>query len=158
MSDLGDQKKSIVQQLKEIPAMVLAIEKRSHAGFALVAGQILDTTLEEVLVNHMPGLNKDMRKRLFSGFGPLATFSSRIHIAEALGLIDKTFAKELHKMRVIRNMFAHSMRTLHFEDEKVLELLAKLSEPSNGRLPQKHFVEAVAEAVKALTPLMKTEE
>ncbi|AIK68518.1 putative transcriptional regulator [Mesorhizobium phage vB_MloP_Lo5R7ANS] len=106
----------------------------------------------------MPGLTKDSYKRLFSGFGPLATFSSRIHIAEALGLIEKPLAKELHKLRAIRNLFAHSSRSLHFEDEEVAELLAKLSSPQNGRPPDYHFMECVAEAAKVLDGLVKLEE
>jgi len=46
---------------------------------------------------------------LLDGDSPLSTFSSRIHVAYRLGLIDAAFAKALHLIRRIRNAFAHEL-------------------------------------------------
>jgi len=51
----------------------------------------------------------DAHKRLFSGAGPLASFSAKIDLARLLGLMTDSIRSDLHKIREIRNEFAHSI-------------------------------------------------
>jgi hypothetical protein len=62
--------------------------------------------------------------------GPLSTFNSKIIAAYAFGLIDETTRKNLNIIRTIRNAFAHSKRLIDFDDQAVLEALAKMSVPA----------------------------
>lgn len=67
-------------------------------------------------------------ERLLNGFNaPLGTFSSRIHIAFALGLITKSQFSDLEHLRKIRNEFAHSWKLLSFEDKKITSHIKGIS-------------------------------
>ncbi|WP_410176763.1 DUF4145 domain-containing protein [Sinorhizobium medicae] len=48
-----------------------------------------------------------LKGELFGRNGALSTFEGRIDICYTLGLIDERQAKLLHKVRDIRNKFAH---------------------------------------------------
>lgn len=62
----------------------------------------------------MVNLKNDVRDKLFTGYGPLASFSAKIDMAFALGLIDAEQRKTLNHVRHIRNVFAHADELLHF--------------------------------------------
>lgn len=64
-------------------------------------------------------------KELFSGYGPLSSFSSKILLAYRLGLISNYEFKALQTIRKIRNEFAHNLTKdslLEFKD-KLLSLV-----------------------------------
>lgn len=64
-------------------------------------------------------IERRAKKALFEDTGAaLATFSAKINLAYAMGLISQEEAKDLHAMQKIRNAFAHSVKTT-FEDSKV---------------------------------------
>jgi len=58
--------------------------------------------------------------------GPFSTFYSRIWAGKVLGLFDATTADELHTIRQIRNIFAHSLTSLDFASAKIAEKCWKL--------------------------------
>lgn len=53
---------------------------------------------------------------LFHGFGPLSTFSQRISMSAAMGLISKPIRNELRAIKDIRNHFAHHPVEATFDD------------------------------------------
>ena len=64
---------------------------------------------------------------LFSGHGPLASFAAKIDFAFYLGLISKSDHAELHRIREIRNEFAHALETdLSFESQLIAQQVANL--------------------------------
>ena len=58
-------------------------------------------------------------RRAFDFNGPLGSFSSRIDFAYLLGVIPKNARADLHKLRGIRNSFAHESGPLDFKDEVI---------------------------------------
>jgi hypothetical protein len=54
-------------------------------------------------------------KKLFKGYAPLSSFSSRVDIAFALGFVPKILRDELSRIRKIRNHFAHHPDVTSFE-------------------------------------------
>jgi DNA-binding MltR family transcriptional regulator len=94
-------------------------------GKVLVLGSFLDTKLLELIVTNMPAIDKDTRKDLLAGTGGLSTFSSRIHLIKAFGWVEPQVARELHKMRKVRNHFAHSSTVISFDDPTLVGLVNK---------------------------------
>jgi hypothetical protein len=93
-------------------------EKQPDRSMAIVFVAVIDDHLtraiEAKLVDH-----KKAKERLFTGLGPLATFSARIDLGILLGFYKDDFAKVLHGLRKIRNAFAHDMRPLTFESPEI---------------------------------------
>ncbi len=81
-------------------------------------GQLLSKYLIAHYTNEDPLLNRD---------GPLSSFSSKIHIAYRLGLIDAEFAKALHLIRRIRNEFAHEVKDAQLNTSPHRELIRDLT-------------------------------
>ncbi|MGH7860101.1 MAG: hypothetical protein ACREQY_22470 [Candidatus Binatia bacterium] len=92
------------------PKDMLPIFRVYHAetdrGAAIVAASLLDDLLEQLLRRSMlPCASDDF----FRGYGPLSSFSAKIDLARFLGLIGRGEYSELHRIRKIRNVFAHSL-------------------------------------------------
>jgi len=56
---------------------------------------------------------------LLTGQGGLSSFSARISLAYAVGLISLHAADDLHSVRRIRNDFAHRLHGLSFKTQKI---------------------------------------
>ncbi len=123
MPDLHTNAGEIVSGLKRVLS-------RTHAGVALAGAAIIEQGLERVLLSRMRKLNRAKRDRLFEGYGPLSTFSAKIDVAFALGLIDPGIYDRLTVVRKVRNKFAHSVSTLGFDSPEIAALLLNLH-PSN---------------------------
>jgi DNA-binding MltR family transcriptional regulator len=93
--------------------------RMTHSGVVLASAAILDSQLERALKKAMKPLPKKLYERLFESFGPLSTFSSKIIMARALGIVTIEIYGELEKIRQIRNAFAHSSTILNFESEEI---------------------------------------
>jgi DNA-binding MltR family transcriptional regulator len=82
------------------------LSAESDRACAILAGSFLDAVLES-------GLNRyfvqDYKKELIGPFGPLGTFSSKIELCYAIGMIPRCARDEFNLIRKIRNEFAHSV-------------------------------------------------
>ena len=96
----------------------LRVGKLSQSGTVLVAASILDTELERALKATMRPLDKKMNGRLFKSYGPLSTFSGKIDLAYAMRITTLEIHNELHKIRDIRNAFAHTVSVQTMESRK----------------------------------------
>lgn len=96
------------------------------AGGALVGVARIEQLLQWQIEMSMPKLTKKLSARIFTGFGPLSSYSAKIDVAVAMGILDADLAKDLHVFRQIRNAFAHSTTEIHYDDEPVLSLMSKL--------------------------------
>lgn len=90
----------------------------SDRDCSLMAAAYLDEALKDMLASYMVN-DKRLIKDLFNGQGPLATFSSRINIAFALGKLSKEAKSDLHIIRKIRNEFAQVSDSIDFENETI---------------------------------------
>ena len=96
----------------EQSARGLAVRDRlrdeTDRGKFIVAGSFLDEELELVLRKHMRELPKDLESELFTGYGPLGSFSGKIKLAFALKIIDEAVYRDLLVIKALRNHFAHA--------------------------------------------------
>lgn len=99
----------------------------SDRGAAILAACHFEEWLRERIMSKFVDLNREMERKIFDGNGPLSTFAAKIDIAYALQLYDERTRTDLHTIRRIRNIFAHSSVPLEFEDKKVAELCRKLA-------------------------------
>lgn len=107
------------REYSKIEDMVAFANKESDRGCALILSSNLDNRLKELLENLCIKLPLDIKKRLFSGTGGLATFSSRIDMCYALGHLGEDEHRDLHLIRKIRNEFAHHEDKLTFDCHSV---------------------------------------
>jgi len=101
----------------------------THSGIVIATAAILDVQLERALKRGMQPLSKGLYERLFDSFRPLSTFSSKIIMAYALGIVSVEIFEELEKIRRIRNAFAHSSEILNFSSPQIIPIFRSLRIP-----------------------------
>jgi DNA-binding MltR family transcriptional regulator len=87
-------------------------------GVALVSAAYLGEELR-LLLGKMFVDSPKIVKALFESNGPLATFSSRIDLAFATGLLSQESHRLLHLIRKTRNDFAHQHHDMSFKEETI---------------------------------------
>lgn len=95
---------------------------------AILGGVFLDEHLRLLLVAFL--VDDPLVNELFEVERPLSSFSARIKMAYALGLISKRAYDDLEQIRWIRNAFAHTMHGISFDTEAILAACSKLQTPS----------------------------
>lgn len=122
-------------EFAEYHAMINEIIEQTDRAAAIVAFAYLDEILTEVVQSHFYNYKhrgEDIRKTLFKGAGPLATFSARRRLAYLLGLFGpKTFA-DLERIAQIRNEFAHTRLVRTFKSQRIRNLCEALTTPIFG--------------------------
>jgi DNA-binding MltR family transcriptional regulator len=88
----------------------------------------LDTKLEKSLRLHfIAGLSNNAHKDLFEGpTAPLGTFSGKICLTHAIGLIGAQSFSDLKLIATIRNRFAHRREVTSFSEPAIAALCSKL--------------------------------
>ena len=90
-------------------------QKESDRAAAVLAVSYLDDLLKQLLLHSF----KNKEDELFDGMRPLSTFSAKITMSYAYGLIDKNLKDDMNNIRRIRNEFAHEFKNLSFKKEKI---------------------------------------
>ncbi|MBS9522402.1 hypothetical protein KI659_00085 [Litoribacter alkaliphilus] len=104
--------------------------------------------------------DKKLDKEMFSGVGPLSSFSSKVKISYRLGLISSEEYKKIEIFRSIRNKFAHevSINSLELDvfKDKIQQLVVKtellppttifLPEYSGQNIPPAEFEKIITES------------
>ena len=99
-----------------LKALPLISGREGSRAKAIVGAALLDHLLEQVLRHHMIAKPEES---LFGAYGPLSSFSAKIDIAKSLGILTAGEAADLHRVRKIRNAFAHSLEELSFRDQSI---------------------------------------
>ena len=100
-------------------------EGESERAVAILAAAYLESFLESYLKATF--VDFQTIDNLFSGYGPLATFSSKTDIAFAIGLFPEHTYRDLGLIRKVRNSFAHDLQPLSFEDSPISDYCSNLS-------------------------------
>lgn len=129
--------------------LIIELGPQTHTGAATMLSSRLEKTLEQILQVSMPGLSGNLKARLFSGYGPLASFSAKIDIAKALGIVPPQLSTLLHAIKKIRNEFAHADDEIHFRHPKIRTLVEKLP-GTTKKDSYAAFAEAIMDANKQL--------
>jgi DNA-binding MltR family transcriptional regulator len=84
----------------------------------------------------LEGIPKAAHKFLFEGPNAgLADFSARIEMVGHLEIFSKAEIKDLHRIRKIRNEFAHDFTGVSFDAQKVADLCGALKITKDDRGP-----------------------
>jgi hypothetical protein len=87
---------------------------------AIVAAAYIENNLAMAILARFRLLNDAGQKHLYdSEHSALATFSAKIDIGWALNLYDAAVREDLHRIRKIRNKFAHELHVRTFDDPEV---------------------------------------
>ena len=113
-----------LHKVEELGPYWAQMKREGDRACAVLSATVLEALLEKILRKYMlPEVPDD----LFSGHGPLASFAAKIDFAFYLGLISKSDHAELHRIRDIRNEFAHALETdLSFESQLIAQQIANL--------------------------------
>jgi DNA-binding MltR family transcriptional regulator len=103
------------------------VEKfNKDAGHAILTAARLDSLLYRLLRHAMSTMSNGLAETLFDTRGPLATLSAKIDLARGMDLIDAATQRDLHRIRKLRNIFAHIDRPVHFTSPDVVDEAKKL--------------------------------
>ena len=97
-------KKSVVEDFANIQVLAQKLGLQTHAGAAMLVAAASDRMLEDALTIRMDKLNREMRDKLLGDYGTLRSFSAKIDVAFALGLVDRQHYKLLTAIRKCRNL------------------------------------------------------
>lgn len=109
----------------DIDEFLKEFQRESDRAAAILGAAYLDIRLE-LLIQSKFVTGPRFVTELLSGQGGLATFSSRISVAFATGLISLYAAEDLHRVRKIRNKFAHGSAGLSFATHEVIQQVDQL--------------------------------
>jgi len=114
--------------------VVGAYQAESDRGAIILATTHLEDNLQLAIMAGLPTLQTDELafRVMFENDGPLATFSSRIKMAYAMGLADVKSQKDMDLIRQIRNACAHSRQPISLDTPELkAAVLALLSDTSD---------------------------
>jgi len=109
----------------------------SDRASAVLGAAYLDELLEKLIASFLIDDKKaiDILLSPSKPYAPLSSFSAKIIMAYCLGLIDKIQYDDLNITKRIRNLFAHGLHGLDFQDEKIsseIKKLAKIDKDARG--------------------------
>lgn len=115
---------------------MIAEQQESDRGCVIFGAALLEDKLELLLRSYCrqdPQIIKQVVAPLFQGYAPLSTFSAKIQVSFALGLIPERVFKSLNLLRKLRNQFAHDKDIVSFQSNTYQPLLeAFLSSTKEG--------------------------
>lgn len=106
------------------------IYHESDRGAVLVGASLLEQVLEKLLRTLFSAIGnpaKAVVDPLFSGMGPLNTFSAKITVCHLLGLLDDDQLHDLGLLRKVRNEFAHTAQEVDFSDKVISDRMRELT-------------------------------
>jgi DNA-binding MltR family transcriptional regulator len=96
--------------------------KESDRGCIIFVSGIIEDALDALLRASFRGDTAVIKKiidPLFNAYGPIATFSAKINLCFAFGLIDEILRRKLELLRKIRNDCAHEAGHIDFAHSKI---------------------------------------
>jgi hypothetical protein len=91
---------------KRLMALVEEMSGESDRAVAIVGAAWVEEALSDSIASFLQP-HDDSHRRLFKGNAPLGTFSSKIDLSRVLGIVSDIIWADLHRIRDIRNEFAH---------------------------------------------------
>lgn len=116
--------------LPEAMPIFREIEHSNDRAAGIVAASFVENALAVALLAWLRPLDNGEQRSLFEGNDALLnTFSSKIQLADALGLIAAHGLADLRRLKRIRNLFAHRMEVRTFDNPEIVALCNALIYP-----------------------------
>jgi hypothetical protein len=96
-------------------------KSESDRACVILSSAMLDQTLANLLKKHLAPIATSKDGFIEEPSGPIYSFSARIDLAHRVGLISTKFCRDLHKIRDIRNDFAHDIAGCSFKNPSVCD-------------------------------------
>jgi DNA-binding MltR family transcriptional regulator len=101
---------------REFAIFLDELDKLHPRAAVLSLSAFIDNMLERAIAENFISLGTRHFDKIFRNPGaPLGTFSAKINIAYALGILDAEHRSQLDRIRTIRNAFAHSVSHFDFD-------------------------------------------
>jgi DNA-binding MltR family transcriptional regulator len=126
---------TIEEILAWVSSLNLEFKGQSDRSLAIVAGSFLDEFLT-ILIRGFIVEDKKLHEELFQTDRPFSTFSAKIKVAYALGLISSREKKELDVIRETRNKFAHTVGLVSFSDQSIKDKCGNLTLSEELYIPE----------------------
>jgi DNA-binding MltR family transcriptional regulator len=155
-SSAGAENSAVTDPLPDLPEpdeisdVIKDLIQHTQTATAVSLASRMENWIEFLLKEEMPNLSSRLTERLFTGYGPLSSFSGKIDISFALGLIPQETYADLRAIKDIRNCFAHSKEVLHFRRPELAPIIQKLNGWSKDKDPQTLFAERCAACVEQI--------
>lgn len=129
-------------------------ETLSDAACALTATSTIDHLLKlGIITTFRRNPTTAEIASLFDGVGALSTFDSKIRFWSIIQEMDKDVRHDLNIIRAIRNIFAHSIKLVDFESQKIKEQCYNLrGYQTKGMTPRQKFVASCQRVCAFLVP------
>lgn len=112
-------------EILQLGSFLNNFNQESDRGAALSAAAVLEDRLEEIIKTFLRDCKSSLK--LLDGFNaPIGTFSSKILLAHALGLLQDDEYQQIEVLRKIRNQFAHTWEYLDFNSNSIKSLVFTL--------------------------------
>ena len=118
-------------------AIIQEMAKQTDRGAVLIATAYLEERLVDAIKARLIR-DEDIESTFFKGVGPLASLSSRIHLAYLLGIYEKKVHRFFLTVKDIRNAFAHKSEPLNFTTQKISALCLNINVGLEATLEMPH--------------------
>jgi hypothetical protein len=113
--------------LAERTTILHEIHTLDDRSVAILAAVHLESSLEAAILTKMIPLPENEVNEIFSGdAAPLSTFSAKIRMAFAMGILGPQTRKDLNIIKNIRNAFAHAQRPVKFDTPEIATACAQI--------------------------------
>jgi len=113
--------KSMTASEADIFMAAIAFWKETDRGAVILATTAFEDELQRALLAVFQPLNSTEKGELFGFDAPLRSFSAKIRIAYALGILDKPRKRIAEVARVMRNTCAHAGQATSFYDKALMD-------------------------------------
>lgn len=140
MADKKEDTEFDISRLVEVDKNPLYRE--SDRGCVLLLAADIENVLEKIFEAWFKGvgtLSKKIQKDVFDFTGPLGTFSAKITLSRALGIIESKLYSDLQKIRKIRNHAAHSNDDFSLSDPEMKEIVSSMNNQHRGAITRYSF-------------------
>jgi hypothetical protein len=109
-------------------SIVDELERQTDRGAGIIGAAFIESLLRQALESRMRLKtleDKRAAKGLFDKMRPLSSFSAKIDLGLVLGLYRSEIRSDLHRIREIRNEFAHEKEPKDFDFQTISDTCAK---------------------------------
>jgi hypothetical protein len=120
-----------IHSADDVTAFLEELKTQTDRGAAVIAAAVLDEILQMLLVARFIEIGSERKDAIFTKIGaPLSSFSAKIELAFALGIMSNEARLACHLIRDIRNKFAHRIEPLLFDHPEVAGIIDSRVLPS----------------------------